>query len=63
MITGTSNFDEAPEVPCSICGGYYKADEPEQHECELPEIECDICGFQSTDPDGAHYCCEGNSND
>ncbi|HED3139750.1 TPA: hypothetical protein R4043_004108 [Citrobacter farmeri] len=32
---------------------------------ELPvsEIECDICGFKSTDPDGAHYCCEDNSND
>lgn len=27
------------------------------------EIECDICGFKSTDPDGAHYCCEDNSND
>ena len=63
MITGTSNFDEAPEVPCRICGGYYKADDPEQHECELPEIECDICGFKSTAPDGAHYCYEGNSND
>lgn len=30
---------------------------------ELPEIECDICGFKSTDSDGAHYCCEDNSND
>ncbi|HFR1257999.1 TPA: hypothetical protein ACHUUZ_000045 [Shigella dysenteriae] len=30
---------------------------------ELPEIECDICGFKSTDPDGAHYCCEDNSDD
>ncbi|WP_438288142.1 ead/Ea22-like family protein [Edwardsiella tarda] len=29
----------------------------------LPEIECDICGFKSTDPDGAHHCCEDNSND
>ncbi|MFH5043494.1 hypothetical protein ABWM37_10830 [Klebsiella michiganensis] len=27
------------------------------------EIECDICGFKSTDPDGAHYCCEDNSDD
>lgn len=27
------------------------------------EIECDICGFISTDPDGAHYCCEDNSDD
>ncbi len=34
MITGTTNYDEAPEVPCTICGGYYKADEPEQHQCE-----------------------------
>lgn len=29
----------------------------------VSEIECDICGFKSTDPDGAHYCCEDNSND
>ncbi|PWV98582.1 hypothetical protein DES37_1423 [Mangrovibacter plantisponsor] len=63
MITGTSNFDEVPEVRCPICGSYYKADEPEQHECELRVIECDICGFKSTNPDGAHYCCEDNSND
>lgn len=35
----------------------------EQSESSLPEIECDICGFKSTDPDGAHYCCEDNSND
>lgn len=63
MITGTSNFDEVPEVLCPICGGYYQADEPEQHECEAPEIECDICGFKSTSPDGAHYCCEDNGND
>lgn len=34
MITGTSNYDEAPMVRCTICGGYYKADEPEEHECE-----------------------------
>lgn len=27
------------------------------------EIECDICGFKSTDSDGAHYCCEDNSDD
>ncbi len=32
-------------------------------ECEASETECDICGFKSTDPDGAHYCCEDNSND
>lgn len=63
MITGTSNFDDVPEVRCPVCGGYYKADEPEKHECELHEIECDICGFKSTDPDGAHYCCEGSSDD
>lgn len=37
MITGTSNYDEAQEVPCTICGGYYKADEPENHECEWSE--------------------------
>ncbi len=34
MITGTSNYDEVPVVPCKICGGYYKADEPEMHVCE-----------------------------
>lgn len=34
MITGTSNYDEAQEVPCTICGGYYKADEPEKHVCQ-----------------------------
>ncbi len=34
MITGTSNYDEVPMVPCTICGGYYKADEPEVHVCE-----------------------------
>ena len=34
MITGTTNYDEVAEVPCTICGGYYKADEPEQHQCE-----------------------------
>jgi len=33
MITGTSNFDDTPEVRCSVCGGYYKADEPEKHDC------------------------------
>lgn len=27
------------------------------------EIECDICGFKSTNLDGAHYCCEDNSDD
>ncbi|HGY4229687.1 TPA: hypothetical protein ACNVAS_004680 [Citrobacter amalonaticus] len=39
--------------------------EPVSNREELPvsEIECDICGFKSTDPDGAHYCCEDNSND
>ncbi|MEX5411240.1 hypothetical protein EGT71_01625 [Atlantibacter subterranea] len=35
----------------------------EEDEEFLPEIECDICGFKSTDPDGAHYCCEDNSDD
>ncbi|CAH5913808.1 hypothetical protein AI2916V1_3783 [Enterobacter cloacae] len=34
MISGTTNYDEVPEVPCTICGGYYRADEPEQHQCE-----------------------------
>lgn len=27
------------------------------------EIECDICGYKSTNPDGAHYCCEDTSDD
>ncbi|HAT4415151.1 TPA: hypothetical protein I9232_004924 [Klebsiella oxytoca] len=68
MITGTTNYDEVPDARCALCGGYYKADSPESHECEEEvqlhdEIECDICGFKSTDPDGAHYCCEDNSDD
>lgn len=33
MITGTSNYDETPLVICPVCGGYYKADEPENHDC------------------------------
>jgi len=33
MITGNSNFDETPQVRCHVCGGYYKADEPENHDC------------------------------
>lgn len=36
MITGTTNYDEVPDVRCALCGGYYKADEPENHECEVP---------------------------
>lgn len=32
-------------------------------EMPLVEIECDICGFKSTALDGAHYCCEDNSDD
>jgi DNA-directed RNA polymerase subunit RPC12/RpoP len=68
MITATTNYDEAPDIRCTLCGGYYKADDLESHECEeeaqsLNEIECDICGFKSTDQDGAHYCCEDNSDD
>lgn len=41
------------------------SNEPVSDAYKLPpdEIECDICGFKSTDPDGAHYCCEDNSND
>lgn len=34
MITGTSNYDEVPTIPCKICGGYFKADDPESHKCE-----------------------------
>lgn len=68
MITGTTNYDEAPDVLCASCGGYYKADEPESHKCKgkaqfHDEIECDICGFKSADSDGAHYCCEDNFDD
>lgn len=33
MITGTTQFDDVPLAHCKICGGYYKADEPEEHEC------------------------------
>ncbi|EIV7212823.1 hypothetical protein [Klebsiella oxytoca] len=68
MITGTTNYDDVPGVRCTLCGGYYKADDPGSHECAEEaqlhyEIECDICGFKSTDADGAHYCCEDNSDD
>lgn len=34
MITGTTNYDEVFDVSCTLCGGYYKADDPESHECE-----------------------------
>lgn len=34
MITGTTNYDDVAEVLCNLCGGYYKADDPESHECE-----------------------------
>lgn len=34
MITGTSNYDETPLVICPVCGEYYKADEPENHDCK-----------------------------
>lgn len=34
MITGTSNYDEVPTIPCKICGGYFKADDLENHKCE-----------------------------
>lgn len=37
MITGTSHYNDVPMVMCTICGGYYKADEPETHTCEEPE--------------------------
>lgn len=65
MITGTTSYDDVPDVLCTVCGGYYKADDPESHECDEAryEIECDICGFKSTDPEGAHYCCEDNSDE
>lgn len=44
-----SEYIEAPETPAT--------------NAYLDEIECDICGFKSTDPDGAHFCCEDNSDD
>lgn len=34
MITGTTNYDDVPDVLCAFCGGYYKAGDPESHECE-----------------------------
>ncbi|VGC10902.1 Uncharacterised protein [Klebsiella pneumoniae] len=34
MITGTANYDDVAEVRCNLCGGYYKADDPESHEYE-----------------------------
>lgn len=33
MITGTTNYDDVPGVRCTLCGGYYKADDPGSHEC------------------------------
>lgn len=33
MITGTTQYEDVPLSHCKICGGYYKADEPEEHEC------------------------------
>lgn len=51
-------------TPPDVCRDA-KGSQPVSIRDELPEseIECDICGFKSTDPDGAHYCCEDNSND
>lgn len=34
MITGTTNYGDVAEARCNLCGGYYKADDPESHECE-----------------------------
>ena len=39
MITGSANYDDAPLMPCKICGGYYKADEPELHHCEGRKVK------------------------
>lgn len=39
MITGTGNYDEALHVPCKICGGYFKADAPENHVCHIHKLE------------------------
>ena len=56
----TSEFDHGWN---SCRAAMLQGSQPVSHRDELPEIECDICGFKSTDPDGAHYCCEDNSND
>ena len=32
MITGTTNYDDVAEVRCNLCGGYYKADDPESQD-------------------------------
>lgn len=53
-------------TPPDVCrAALLQGSQPVSNRDELPvsEIECDICGFKSTDPDGAHYCCEDNSND
>ncbi|HGU6441986.1 hypothetical protein [Citrobacter amalonaticus] len=58
----TSEFDHG----WNACrAAMLQGSQPVSNREELPvsEIECDICGFKSTDPDGAHYCCEDNSND
>ncbi|WP_407084787.1 hypothetical protein [Pluralibacter gergoviae] len=33
MIKGTASYDDVPDVRCTVCGGYFKADEPEAHDC------------------------------
>lgn len=33
MIAGITNYDDVPDVRCTVCGGYYKPDEPEAHGC------------------------------
>ncbi len=53
MITGTANYDDVPDVLCALCGGYFKADDPESHECDeeaLDEIACDNLRFQKHRP-------------
>ncbi len=55
QVNGGSGF--------SNCADAHAAQIEEDDEFSAYEIECDVCGFISTDQDGAHYCCEDNSDD
>lgn len=70
MLDNCATVESRNHAGCSPknglkCAAMLHGSQPVSNREELPvsEIECDICGFKSTDPDGAHYCCEDNSND
>lgn len=59
------NFNSLARIVDKFRAALLQGSQPvsNRDELQVSEIECDICGFKSTDPDGAHYCCEDNSND